>query len=245
MKFWCKGLYLRICLKMFDQKKSLGPQPEWLRTFRHLSADVKSSVLVHHLRLVLNTDPEWGSCFLTVVWMFLFQSRLWGSMGSRTWSTCTGWTRTTRTSDCLWDSRRPRTRASSCPPTAPKTGGSCRYSPGLHLSHCGVFMSLGCSHLSQSQISAAADLFSCHRDKSVRRFKLLGSEEMKLCCLVQHLSLSVETGPRTKQWRRKDVCSLLFVAAGKSNEKKLKTVQTEAAVNILLWAHRWFILFTD
>lgn len=52
----------------------------------------------------------------------LSQSRPWGSMVNPTWSTFTGWTRTTTVSNCRWGSRLSRSRASSYPPTAPTTG---------------------------------------------------------------------------------------------------------------------------
>lgn len=58
----------------------------------------------------------------------LFQSQLWGLMVNLTWGTFTWWMRTTRNLNCRWGLRRPKSKASSCPRTAPRTGDLYRYS---------------------------------------------------------------------------------------------------------------------
>lgn len=67
-----------------------------------------------------NQSDSLGCCVCFHV--YLSQSRPWGSMVNPTWSTFTGWTRTTTVSNCRWGSRLSRSRASLYLPTAPTTG---------------------------------------------------------------------------------------------------------------------------
>ncbi len=94
---------------------------------RGVTGDVRGQTLSHGRWSDWDVILHNLCCVCSLSAVFMFQSLRWGLMVNRTWSTFTGWMRTTRISNCHWGSRRSRSKASSCPPTAPPTGELYRY----------------------------------------------------------------------------------------------------------------------